>query len=135
MIEPIRPRFGACRPDSRFQFPGREVVLRRNPECVCYAIEKSEHCGDVDSFCDLFFFPPQVSKFLNILGSRAIGSIGDEFDVVQQSALRWSQACFFKFTFDDSLYALIRCSLDTQEVSVAVQSIRTAVQIGDVARD
>jgi hypothetical protein len=33
------------------------------------------------------------------------------------------------------LYALIRCSLDTQEVSVAVQSIRTAVQIGDVARD
>jgi hypothetical protein len=30
---------------------------------------------------------------------------------------------------------LIRCSLDTQEVGMAVQSIRTTIQIGDIARD
>jgi len=59
------------------QFPGSEVVLRRNTECISNAIEKCEHCGDVDSFCNLLFFPACVSKFLNVLGGRAIGSVGD----------------------------------------------------------
>jgi hypothetical protein len=40
-----------------------------------------------------------------------------------------------KLAFDDGLYALIGCSLDTQEVGVAVESIWTAIQIGDIARD
>jgi hypothetical protein len=62
---------------SRSYFPRSKVVLRRNPEGVCNAIEKSEHCCDVDSFCDLVLFPTCVPKFLNIVGGRAISSVGD----------------------------------------------------------
>lgn len=119
----------------RGQFSCPEVVLRRNTECVGNAVEKCKHCRDVDSFCDLIFFPACISKFLNILGGRAIGGVRNQLDVIQQGALRRRKARFGKLAFDDGLYALIRCSLDTQEVGVAVQSIWTAVQIGDIARN
>jgi hypothetical protein len=120
---------------SRFQFPRSEVVLRRDTEGVGDAIEKGEHRGDVDGFCDLVFCPACVTKFLNILGGRAVGSVGDQLDIVQQSALRRIQPCFVKFAFDDSLYAFILCSLDTQEVGMTIQSIGTTIQIGDITRD
>jgi hypothetical protein len=119
----------------RRHFPGPEVVLGGNAEGISNPIEKGEHCGDVDSFRDLLFFPAEVTKFLNILGGRTIGGVGDQLDVIQQSALRRSEARFVKLTFNDGLYTLIRCSLDTQEVGVAVQSIRATVQIGNIAGD
>jgi len=123
------------RRNSRCQFPSPKVILGRNAECVSDAIEKSEHCGDVDSFRNLVFFPACVPKFLHILGGRAIGGVGDQLDVIQQSSLRRSKAGLVKLAFDDGLYALIRCSLDTQEVGMAVQSIWAAIQIGDIACD
>lgn len=123
------------RTNLRCQFSSPKIILGRNAECVSDAIEKSEHCGDVDSFRNLVFFPACVSKFLNILGGRAIGGVGDQLDVIQQGTLRRSQARFVKLAFDDGLYALIRCSLNTQEVAMAVQSIWTAIQIGDIAGD
>jgi hypothetical protein len=126
---------GVRRRQSTCQFPDPEVVLRRNAECVRDAVEKCEHCGDVDSFRNLFFFPARVSKFLHIFCGRAIGSVRDQLDVIQQRALRRSKARFVKFALDDGFYTLIRRSLDTQEVGVAVQSIGTTIQIGDIARD
>jgi hypothetical protein len=65
------------------QFSIRQVVLRRNAECVRNPIKKGEHCGDVDSFRDLLFFPPCVSKFLNVLGGRSVGCVGDQLDVIE----------------------------------------------------
>jgi hypothetical protein len=105
---------------SRRQFSGAEVILRRDAERIGDTIEKCKHCGDVDGFCDLFFFPACYSKFLNILGRGAISGVSDQLDVIQQGALRRSKARFVKLACHDSLYALIRCSLDPQEVGVAV---------------
>jgi hypothetical protein len=84
---------------------------------------------------DLFFLPACHSQFLNIVRSGAISSASDQFHIPQQCTLRWHKARFVKLAFDDCFYTLIGCSLDPQEVGVAVQSIRTPVQIGDVAGD
>ena len=51
---------GIRRRQSRCQFPDPEAVLRRNAECVSDAVEKCEHCGDVDSFRNLLFFPARA---------------------------------------------------------------------------
>jgi len=59
--------------------------------------------------------------------------VGYQFHIVQQGALRSRKARFVKLAFDDCFYTLIGCSLDPQEVGMAVQSIRTPVQIRDVA--
>ena len=64
-----------------------------------------------------------------------MGSVRDQLDVIQQRALPRSKARFVKFAFDDGSYTLIRRSLDTQEVGMAVESIGTTIQIGDIARD
>jgi hypothetical protein len=61
--------------------------------------------------------------------------VGYQLHIVQQGALRWRKARFVKLAFDDCSYTLIGCSLDPQEVSVAVQSIWTPVQIGDITGD
>jgi hypothetical protein len=55
--------------------------------------------------------------------------MGDEFCILQQSAFRVRELGFIKFAFGNRRDRLVRSSLDTQEVSVAVQSIRTAVQV------
>jgi hypothetical protein len=47
--------------------------------------------------------------------------------------LRRRKARFVKLAFDDCFYTSIGCSLDPQEVGMAIQSIRTPVQIRDVA--
>ena len=60
---------------------------------------------------------------------------GDQFDVNHQSALCRSEARFIEFAFEDCCYALIGGSLNTQEVGVAVQSIRAAIQEGDITGD
>ena len=58
--------------------------------------------------------------------------MSNQFHIFQQSALRRRESRFVKLAFDDCFYTLIGCSLDPQEVGVAVQSIRTPVQIRDV---
>ena len=47
-------------------------------------------------------------------------------------ALRRGQASFVQLAFENRRYALISRSLNTQEVGVAVQSIRAPVQKGNV---
>ena len=59
----------------------------------------------------------------------------NQFHIFQQDALGCRKARFVKLAFDDCFYRLIGCSLNPQEVGMAVQSIRTPVQIRDVASD
>src|SRR5580658_166057 len=117
------------------QFPGSEVVLRRNTECVSDAIEKGEQGCDVYCLGDLFFLPAGDSQFLDIFGSRSISRARDQFHILQQRTFRSCKACFVELAFDDCRHTLIGSSLNTQEVSVAVQSIRAPVQVRDVAGD
>jgi hypothetical protein len=65
------------------QFPRSEVILRRNTERVSDTIEKGKQRRDVYGLGDLLFLPACVSEFLNIFGGRAIGSVGDQLDVIQ----------------------------------------------------
>jgi hypothetical protein len=104
-----------------------EIVLRRHSECVGHAIEKREHSDDVNSFGDLVFAPTMVAKFLDIFSRRAIRRFGDEFGVLQQRALGVGEAGVIELAFQNCRYALIIGSLNTQEVSMTIQSIWTAV--------
>jgi hypothetical protein len=61
--------------------------------------------------------------------------VRNQFHIFQQDALGCRKARFVKLAFDDCFYRLIGCSLNPQEVGMAVQSIRTPVQIRDVASD
>jgi hypothetical protein len=114
---------------------GGEIVLRRNAEGVGYSVEKGEEGCDVDSFGNLLFFPTSGSEFVDVLGGGAIGSVCDELYIFHQDELRLGQAGFLQLAFQNCSYAFIGCSLDTQEVGMAVQSIRAPVQEGDIARD
>jgi hypothetical protein len=53
----------------------------------------------------------------------------DQLDVVEQNSLGLRQPGFVEFAFENGGYALIVCSLNTQEVGVAVQSIRAPIQV------
>lgn len=119
----------------RGHLAGGEIVLRRNTEGVGYSVEKGEERCDVDSLSNLFFFPTCCSESFDVLGGGAIGSVCDELYILHQDELRPGQAGFLQLAFQNCSYALIGCSLDTQEVGMAVQSIRTPVQEGDIARD
>jgi hypothetical protein len=66
-------------------------------------------------------------------GARGIS--GDLLDINQQGAFGGRQAGRIEFTFQNCSYALIGGSLNTQEVSVAVQSIGAAIEERDVAGD
>src|SRR5271165_2501669 len=72
---------------------------------------------------------------LNVFSSGARGGFGDEPGVVHQCALGCGDARLVEPALQNRRYALIIGSLDPQEVCVAVQSIRTAVQVGDIAGD
>jgi len=112
----------------RSHFSDGEVVLRGNAEGIGDAIEEGEHGDDVDGLSDLVFGPAGGTKFSDIFGSGTVGGFGDELGVVQQSALRLGQASFIELAFENGCDSLIGGSLNPQEVSVAVQSIRTAIE-------
>ena len=110
-------------------------MLRRYSESIGHAIEECKHRNDVHRLGDLLLRPARVAQFLDILRRGAIRRIGNDPGVVQQHALGGREARIFEFAFENRRDALIIGSLDTQEVSVAVQSIWAAVQVGDVAGD
>ena len=72
---------------------------------------------------------------MHILMSGAIGGTIDEFHIFEQNKFCRGEARFIKPAFDNCLYALIAGSLSTQEVSMTVGSIRTAVQKRDITGD
>ncbi|MGB8653973.1 MAG: hypothetical protein WCD23_05595 [Candidatus Acidiferrales bacterium] len=109
--------------------------MRRNAEGVGNAIEEGEHRGDVDGFGDLIFGPAGVAQFLDIGVRGPVGIYRDFLDVIEKRAFGWSEASFVELAFEDCRYAFVGGSLDTQEVGVGVQSIRTAIEEGDVTGD
>jgi hypothetical protein len=117
------------------QLAERKVILRRNAKRIRHAIEESEHRSDVNGLCDLVFRPSRIPQFLHILHRRMRGGIRDDLDIAQQAALRRRQASLFELALKNRRDAFIGSSLDPQEEGVAVQSIRAAVEVGDVARN
>jgi len=83
----------------------------------------------------LVFTPALVAKSLDIVNRGTVRRFGDEPGVIQESALRRSEAGFVEVTLENRGYALVIGSLNPQEVSVAVESIGTSVQVADVAGD
>lgn len=57
---------------------------------------------------------------------------GNQLNIFHQGALCGSQSRLVEIALHDSFYALIGGSLNTQEVSMAVQSIRAVVQVRNV---
>ena len=111
----------------------RKIVLRRDAEGIRDAIEEGEHRRDIDGFGNLLFFPAGYSKLFDIFRGSAVSRFGNQFHVVHENALSFGQASLVELSFQDRSYTFIGGSLNPQEVSVAVQSIRTAVQVGDIA--
>ncbi len=122
-------------PESRRQPSCSEIVLRWNSERVGHAVEEGKHRSDVDRFGNLVFTPTGVAQLLYVFGCRTISGLGDQFHVVEQHPLRRSETRLLELALNNRVDALISSSLNTQEVSVAVQSIRTTVQVRDVAGD
>jgi hypothetical protein len=69
-----------------------------NAEGVRDAVEEGEHGGDVNSFGDLVFFPACDAQLLDIFRSGAVGSFGDEVNVIEQGALRPGEARLLQLT-------------------------------------
>jgi len=107
--------------------------LRGNSKCVGDAIEKREHRNDIDGLRNLIFEPARVAEFLHIFRHRAIRGFRDQCHVIEQDTLRCRQARFVELAFENCCNTFIRSSLNTQEVSVTVQSIRTPIQVGNMA--
>jgi hypothetical protein len=102
--------------------------LRRYAKGVRDAIEEGERGNDVNGFRDLIFGPAGVAQLLNVRGGGFVGSLCDEIRVIEQGAFSGCQSRVIEFTFENRRNALIGGSLNTQEVSVAVESIRAPVQ-------
>ncbi len=119
----------------RGHFAGGEIVLRRDAEGVGDSVEEGEECGDVHCLRNLFFFPACCSEFIDVVGGGTIGGVRDELYIVHQDEFGPGQAGFFQLAFQNCGDAFVGCSLDTQEVGVAVQSIRAPVEEGDITCD
>jgi hypothetical protein len=107
--------------------------LGRDSKSICDTVKESEHCGDIHRLGNLFFLPARVAELLHVLRSCLVRSSSNQLDVLEKCPLTCGEAGFVNFALDDCLYALICGSLNPQEVSVAVQSIRTTIQVRDVA--
>lgn len=112
-----------------------QVILLRNPKRVGDPVEECKHRGDVDRLGNLVLAPARSAQLLNVFAGGAIGCFGDQFHVVEQGPLSGGQAGDVEVSVENRANAGIIGSLNTQEVGVTVQSIRTMVEEGDVAGD
>lgn len=119
----------------RRQLPRNQIILRRHAKRIRHSVEEGEHGRHVDSLGNLVFAPAGIAQLLHVLVRRAGSILCNQLHVVEQYALGRSQSGLLEFALENRRYALIGSSLNPQEVSMAVQSIRTAVQVGDVAGD
>jgi hypothetical protein len=103
--------------------------LRGHSKGVRYPIKKREQRDDVNRFRNLIFAPASVAQFLNVVGGGAVCSVRDQFYIAEKSTLGGRKAGFVEFAFENCTYTFISGSLNTQEVSMTVQSIRAAVQV------
>ena len=106
-----------------------EIVHRGNTERVCYAIEESEHSGYVYRFGDLWIAPAVFAQEGNVGRSAAVCRLRDLRGVVEQCAFFRSEPRGIEIAGEDGLHLRFLSSLNTQEVGVRVQSIRTAIEV------
>ena len=76
-----------------------------------------------------------LTQELYILWRGAVGRLGHLGDVLEQDPVCVVQPGVFEVSRDQRLYCFLFRSLNTQEVSMRVQSIRTVIQPGDPACD
>jgi hypothetical protein len=117
---------------SRSQFSRREVILGGNAERIRHAVEERKHCRDVNRFGNLFLVPACIAQFLNVLVGGLIGCLCYQLNIIEQSTFRGREPSLLELALENRVDALITGSLDTQEVGMAVQSIRAPVQVGDM---
>ena len=116
----------------RSQLTGREVVLGWNAESIRHAVKKCEDRRHVNGLSYLILAPTRIAHLLHVVGGGPAGALGDELDVLEQGFFSVRQSGFVELALENRRNALISGSLNPQEVSVTVQSIRTPVEIGDV---
>jgi len=119
--------------ESWRQFSGREVILGRNAKGIGDTIKECEHRSDIDCLSNLGLFPTDISELLHVLGRGFVSSFRDQLYILQKGAFAVAKASIVKLAAQDCFYALICGSLNPQEVSMTVQSIRTTIQVRDVA--
>ena len=112
-----------------------KVALRRNAESVCYAVKEGEHRRDVHRLGNLGLTPTVLTQDLYIFRGRAIRRLGHLGDIFQQCAVCIVERRLLEVARSQRLDCFLFCSLNTQEVSMRIQSIRTAIQPGDPAGD
>jgi len=104
-----------------------------NAEGIGNAVEEGKHCCYINSFGNLGLGPSEIAQLLHVVWRCAVRGFIEFLCVVEQRSLGSSETSVVKISLRDCRNRLLFGSLDTQEVSVRVQSIRTAVQVGDVA--
>ena len=127
--------FGHCFARSLGHLVHLEIALRRNTERVRHAIEKCKQRGDVYRFGNLGLAPTVLAQDLHVFRGGAIRRLGHLGDIFQQRAMRLVERRLFKVARRQRLDCFLFCSLNPQEVSMRIQSIRTAIEPGDPAGD
>jgi len=105
-----------------------QIVLGRNAEGVGDAVEECEQGNHIHRFGYLILAPAGFAQLLYVGMGGTRCRVSDQRCVIQQSALGRSQFGLFEFAFGNGANCLIGSSLDTQEVGVAIDSIRTAIE-------
>ena len=110
-----------------------KIALRGNAEGVCYAVKEGEHRRDVHSLGNLGLTPTVLAQGLYIFRGRAIRRLGHLGDIFEQRAVCVVERRLLEVARNQRLDCFLFCSLNPQEVSMRIQSIRTAIQPGDPA--
>jgi len=61
-----------------------------------------------------------------------VGAFSDKLHVVHEDVFRFREARVIELAFQYGCNACVGSSLNTQEVSMAIQSIRTAIEVRDI---
>src|SRR6266567_740233 len=112
-----------------------EIALWCYSKGIRNPVEEGEHRGDIYSFRDLRLRPAMIPQSLHILVGGAIRRFRHLRHIVKQGMLCEAQAGFFQFAVRYRLHHILVCSLNTQEVCMGVQSIRTAIEPRNPARN
>jgi hypothetical protein len=110
-----------------------KITLRRDAEGVCYAVEEGEHRRDVYRLGNLGLTPTVLAQRLYVFRGRAIRRLGHLGDIFEQRTVRVVERRVLEVARNQRLDCFLFCSLNPQEVSMRIQSIRTAIQPGDPA--
>ena len=112
-----------------------KIALRRNAERVSHAVEEGEHCRDIHRLGNLGLTPSVVAQDLYVFRRCAVRRLGHFGDVFEECPVCVVQSGLFEVARSQCLDRLFFCSLNPQEVSMRIQSIRTAIEPGDPACD